>query len=62
MPYERRIGPAFKGGSEAILIYDILSPDCRDGKHTACIGDAWNNQTDEACTCECACHDVKEEM
>ena len=40
---------------------DILSPDCRDGnKHRACLGDAWNNTTDQPCACECACHDTKE--
>jgi hypothetical protein len=41
---------------------DILSPDRRDGnKHRACLGDAWNNQTDEPTPCECVCHDTKEE-
>jgi hypothetical protein len=40
---------------------DILSPDCRDGKCAACIGDAWNDTTDEPTSCEHACHDIKEE-
>lgn len=32
-----------------------LSPDCRDGnKHRACLGDAWNDTTDQPCACECA--------
>lgn len=35
---------------------DMLSPDCRDGKCGACIGDAWNDTTDEPTECQHACH------
>lgn len=34
----------------------IVSPDCRDGKHRACIGDAWNDARDEPDECDCICH------
>lgn len=40
---------------------DHLNPDCREGKHRACTGDAWDNEADELCACECACHDTKDE-
>lgn len=35
---------------------DHLNPDCRDGKHKACAGDAWCMVTDEPSTCSCDCH------
>lgn len=38
------------------MISDILSPDCRDGKCAACIGDAWDDTTDEPTICQHACH------
>jgi hypothetical protein len=38
-------------------VTDILSPDCRDGKCGACIGDAWDDTTDEPTVCQHACHD-----
>lgn len=34
-----------------------LSPDCRDGKHRACRGDAWNHTLDEPALCACPCHE-----
>ncbi len=34
-----------------------LNPDCRDGKHTACAGDAWDYAEDDITRCACACHD-----
>lgn len=34
-----------------------ISPDCRDGKHAACIGDAWDDVVDEPTDCTCECHD-----
>lgn len=33
-----------------------MNPDCRDGKHHACRGDAWDNDTDTPTTCKCPCH------
>lgn len=33
-----------------------LNPDCAAGKHHACRGDAWDDQTDEPTPCRCACH------
>ena len=35
----------------------VLSPDCRDGKCGACIGDAWDDSTDQPTECQHACHD-----
>jgi len=35
---------------------DHLNPDCRDGKHPACNGDAWCDVDDEPAGCDCACH------
>lgn len=34
----------------------VVSPDCRDGNHQKCYGDAWNDAADEPCRCGCACH------
>lgn len=33
-----------------------IGPDCRDGKHPACDGRAWNNETDQPADCGCTCH------
>ncbi|SDG21439.1 protein of unknown function, partial [Cellulosimicrobium cellulans] len=33
-----------------------LNPDCRDGKHRACPGDAWDLDTDQPADCSCTCH------
>jgi hypothetical protein len=33
-----------------------LNPDCWNGKHQACAGDAWNGMTDEPSPCQCTCH------
>lgn len=35
-----------------------LNPDCRDGKHRACRGDAWDVQNDRATNCWCECHQI----
>ena len=35
---------------------DHLNPDCRDGKHAACNGDAWCDVDDERAGCDCPCH------
>lgn len=34
----------------------IRNPDCRDGKHPACNGDAWDFDRDSPTPCECPCH------
>jgi hypothetical protein len=34
-----------------------LNPDCRDGKHATCHGDAWDVERDEECPCGCPCHE-----
>lgn len=34
-----------------------LSPDCRDGKHRACRGDAWSKELDAPTACACYCHE-----
>lgn len=36
-----------------------INPDCRDGKHRACHGDAWDVARDVPTTCDCECHDWK---
>lgn len=33
-----------------------VNPDCRDGKHDACAGDAWDLDADLPTTCKCWCH------
>lgn len=33
-----------------------MNPDCRDGKHDACNGDAWDFQFDQPSECQCECH------
>ena len=35
-----------------------MNPDCRAGKHSACAGDAWDEQADAPTTCSCWCHEV----
>ncbi|WP_181131604.1 hypothetical protein [Rathayibacter sp. AY2B5] len=35
---------------------DQLNPECEVGKHGACHGDAWNQETDEPADCTCTCH------
>lgn len=32
------------------------NPDCRDGKHAACRGGAWDFEVDEPVACSCDCH------
>lgn len=34
----------------------VIDPDCRDGKHDACIGRTWDDETDEWVTCGCMHH------
>lgn len=38
-----------------------LSPDCRDGKHHACVGTAWDDAADELTGCTCPCHTARSE-
>lgn len=33
-----------------------MNPDCRDGKHRACSGTAWDDERDELGACPCSCH------
>lgn len=33
-----------------------MNPDCVAGKHTACAGDAWDEQADALTSCACSCH------
>jgi hypothetical protein len=32
-----------------------VSPDCRDGNHTKCDGQAWDEDRDELAGCRCKC-------
>ena len=36
------------------------NPDCAQGKHRACAGDAWDFELDEPATCACGCHTSEE--
>lgn len=38
----------------------LTNPDCRDGKHRACAGDAWDYETDQRVWCRCKCHDKED--
>lgn len=38
-----------------------MNPDCINGKHTACAGDAWDDDTDSLTDCKCWCHQIREE-
>lgn len=40
----------------------MLSPDCRDGNHQKCNGDAWDLEADGITDCRCGCHDEPEAM
>jgi len=33
-----------------------VSPDCQQGKHVACVGQAWDEPTDSPAPCACPCH------
>jgi hypothetical protein len=33
-----------------------MNPDCYQGKHAACAGDAWDDDTDSPTACGCDCH------
>ncbi|GAA2577652.1 hypothetical protein GCM10009862_16200 [Microbacterium binotii] len=34
----------------------MIDPDCRDGKHRACLGNAWDDENDKPTDCGCPCH------
>ncbi|WP_402465703.1 hypothetical protein [Isoptericola aurantiacus] len=34
-----------------------INPDCAQGKHAACAGDAWDDLTDAPTECRCDCHE-----
>lgn len=36
--------------------HPTASPDCRDGKHRACIGVGFDDALDDVCACPCTCH------
>lgn len=40
----------------------LMNPDCLDGKHRACSGDGWCEQTDQAVPCPCSCHQKDREV
>lgn len=57
------IGEASKAMDDLLVMspparFDVahLSPDCRDGKCKACIGTAFDFDTDELTGCTCECH------
>lgn len=33
-----------------------MNPDCSQGKHVACSGQAWDWDTDDLVPCPCTCH------
>lgn len=38
------------------------SPDCAQGKHHACAGDAWDFDADKRVDCACGCHTEPEQV
>lgn len=34
-----------------------VDPDCKAGKHAACLGDAWDDNFDHIVDCTCDCHE-----
>jgi hypothetical protein len=38
-----------------------VCPDCAEGKHGACVGSAWDDDTDSPAVCQCYEHDHDEE-
>ena len=45
-----------ESGCTALKAYAHRSPDCRDGKHSACTGDGWCTVRDTLVPCSCSCH------
>lgn len=49
-----------EGAADAIQrVYRLqppIDPDCRAGKHDACLGQAWDEEADEQVPCGCPCH------
>lgn len=45
------------GVLEFVALPAPLNPDCRDRKHAACRGDAWDFTTDQPAPCSCPCHE-----
>ncbi|GAA2237574.1 hypothetical protein GCM10010401_07200 [Rarobacter faecitabidus] len=39
-----------------------MNPDCAQGKHAACTGDAWNEIADELTACDCDCHQDRPDL
>lgn len=39
-----------------LVTHQPIDPDCRDGKHGACRGEAWNDTLDTYGPCHCHCH------
>lgn len=35
----------------------MIGPDCREGKHRACDGGAWDDFRDIPTACQCGCHE-----
>lgn len=42
------------------MIPEWISPDCQYGKHSACIGRAWDFDADVETVCACECHDAQD--
>lgn len=38
----------------------VIDPDCRDGKHRACVGTAWSENEGRVIDCECRCHEEED--
>jgi hypothetical protein len=38
-----------------------IDPDCRAGKHRACLGEAWDDVNDKPARCDCPCHESSEQ-
>lgn len=46
----------FGKGHEEMMENYHRNPECRDGKHLNCGGDAWDDKKDCPTVCECFCH------
>lgn len=52
----------FGKGHEAMMANFHVNPECRDGKHLNCGGDAWDDAKDRLTDCECFCHNEDGEV
>lgn len=57
--YMRRRGFEMAGTIDPLMYASLtgpIDPDCRDGKHAACLGSTWDDNFDHIVDCACSCH------